>query len=313
MATDAEGADAAVEVAEVKSPAGIAAIAESAQSTSGWRSPLRGWVTKKKSEGSRSRILCSANRRYYTIDFDAQVVYYAHSETSKEVSVPMPFRDILSVAPTSNMTAPPDVGVPVVQENPNEATPGGGLQRSDSRGSLGSRGSRRPRMPSLGALTRRPVEQYGLILGTASKTSELFFDSKADAEVWREAFQWAIDLGSVNASRDDARPEPSTQPGSSRTGTTVSTPTPRSLGGEEEEEQDRCDESPRSTAAAAAEVDEEAGTGGAAAEGCGGCRESPSGTSDLEPLVFSESLSSSDSSFSAAASVMKSMSRCNSS
>mmetsp|Transcript_18159 Transcript_18159/g.63809 ORF Transcript_18159/g.63809 Transcript_18159/m.63809 type:complete len:506 (-) Transcript_18159:34-1551(-) len=193
------------------------------------RSPLRAWVTKKKSDGARSRILCSANRRFYTLDFVSQVVFYGSFEDSKSVSLPTPFRELISVELTSSMT-PPEEGV----GSPTGEAPK--LQRSDSIGSLsgsrpGSRGSGflKARMPSLSALTKRPVEQFGVVLQAVSKTSELYFASKAEADSWREAFQWAIDLGAADPARDPAlraSPDLSTQPGSR--GTTISTPSPRS-------------------------------------------------------------------------------------
>jgi len=53
------------------------------------------WLNKVKSEGTRSKWLCSTNKRYFTIDFEAKVVFYAHSAGQKKVSQPIKFKEIL--------------------------------------------------------------------------------------------------------------------------------------------------------------------------------------------------------------------------
>lgn len=54
-----------------------------------------GWLSKAKGDGARAKWLGAAGRRYFTIDWDNHVVFYSHSESSKQVSVPTPFADIL--------------------------------------------------------------------------------------------------------------------------------------------------------------------------------------------------------------------------
>lgn len=200
----------------------------------GKREALRGWALKKKSDGRASRFLGATNRRFYTIDFSSRVMYYGHSEDSKSVSTPVPFHHLVKVEPTSSMAPPPDADLPPAQlQESAESVPA--MVRSDSKGSLASRasGSRLPiRMPSLSALTRRPSEQFGLILTSTNKSTELFFSDKSEADKWVEALREAIMIGAParhGLEADDADvvvPEPSTAPGSS-SGT--GTPTPRSV------------------------------------------------------------------------------------
>lgn len=181
----------------------------------GSRPPLTGWVTKRKGEG-RSRLLGGSNRRFYTIDFDAQAFFYGHTEDCKSVSMPIPFRDILKAEPISGLEAE---ALPDAQE--------AALQRSDSKGSLGSRssGMRRPRMPSLGALSRRPsTDQHGLLLHTVGKVTELSFASKAEAETWVQAFQQAISMSGGETAREGLLG----QDLSTATGSSCCTATPRS-------------------------------------------------------------------------------------
>merc|ERR1719150_1150777 len=60
------------------------------------RGQLSAWLQKKKSGSSVVRVR-QYNRRYFTIDFDARVFFYAHAENSKQVSSQIPFADILDV------------------------------------------------------------------------------------------------------------------------------------------------------------------------------------------------------------------------
>lgn len=53
------------------------------------------WLKKAKSENARCKLIQSHNTRYFTIDFDSQIIFYSHSTSQKKVSQPIPFRDIL--------------------------------------------------------------------------------------------------------------------------------------------------------------------------------------------------------------------------
>lgn len=54
-----------------------------------------GWLKKAKSDNARFKMLQSSNTRYFTIDFDAQLLYYSSSAAQKKISQPIPFWDIL--------------------------------------------------------------------------------------------------------------------------------------------------------------------------------------------------------------------------
>mmetsp|Transcript_33487 Transcript_33487/g.92530 ORF Transcript_33487/g.92530 Transcript_33487/m.92530 type:complete len:214 (-) Transcript_33487:231-872(-) len=62
---------------------------------------LQGWLRKRKNCGSwtASRLLGDTNRRYFTLDFPGQILYYAHSESNKQTSMPIAFSHITKVEP----------------------------------------------------------------------------------------------------------------------------------------------------------------------------------------------------------------------
>lgn len=59
------------------------------------RGSYSAWLKKTKSEGGRGKWLSSTNKRFFTIDFDARIVFYAHSADQKKVSQPIKFKDIV--------------------------------------------------------------------------------------------------------------------------------------------------------------------------------------------------------------------------
>lgn len=54
------------------------------------------WLSKVKGDGARMRFMSSSTKRYFTIDYDAQLFYYSHSEDRKKISNPIKFKEILS-------------------------------------------------------------------------------------------------------------------------------------------------------------------------------------------------------------------------
>jgi len=173
------------------------------------RPPLKGWVTKKKTEGSRSKFISSVNRRFFTIDFETQVLYYGHTECNKQLSAPIPFRELLRVE--------------ALEEPVGQAEDSQKLSRADSKTSVNSKssGTLLQRMPSL-LSTKRPQEHFGVKLETTAKTMELFFASKADCDLWQAAFAEAIEMGVQAGGPVDG----SHRPISTGSGTTASTPVP---------------------------------------------------------------------------------------
>jgi hypothetical protein len=57
-----------------------------------------GWLRKKTQRLGMSRYI----HRFFTVDFDARILYYSRSEFGKKVSMPTPFSDILGVEPLTN-------------------------------------------------------------------------------------------------------------------------------------------------------------------------------------------------------------------
>jgi len=53
------------------------------------------WLMKVKGDGARARWMSSASKRYFTIDYDSQLLYYSHSEDRKKISNPIRFKEIL--------------------------------------------------------------------------------------------------------------------------------------------------------------------------------------------------------------------------
>eukprot|EP00930_Biecheleria_cincta_P084230 TRINITY_DN73722_c0_g1_i1.p1 TRINITY_DN73722_c0_g1~~TRINITY_DN73722_c0_g1_i1.p1 ORF type:complete len:594 (+),score=120.86 TRINITY_DN73722_c0_g1_i1:90-1871(+) len=54
------------------------------------------WLIKNKGEGAKASWFSKTTKRYFTIDFNTQIFFYAHSETQKTVSQPVRFKDIVS-------------------------------------------------------------------------------------------------------------------------------------------------------------------------------------------------------------------------
>eukprot|EP00930_Biecheleria_cincta_P048149 TRINITY_DN3349_c0_g1_i2.p1 TRINITY_DN3349_c0_g1~~TRINITY_DN3349_c0_g1_i2.p1 ORF type:complete len:690 (+),score=207.86 TRINITY_DN3349_c0_g1_i2:84-2153(+) len=72
---------------------GTEAVCDDARATG--KGSYSAWLKKAKSENARFKMLQSSNTRYFTIDYEAQLLYYSHSATHKKISQPIPFRDIL--------------------------------------------------------------------------------------------------------------------------------------------------------------------------------------------------------------------------
>merc|ERR1719230_2159550 len=60
--------------------------------------PFKGWLMKmKQNAGRASRLFSDSNRRFFTLDFPDQLLYYANSEGSLQISRPIRFQDIIKV------------------------------------------------------------------------------------------------------------------------------------------------------------------------------------------------------------------------
>lgn len=67
----------------------------------------KSWLKRVKSEKSHFKRLQSTISRYYTIDFRTQKFYYSHSETQRDVSGAVDFKDILGAELVKTSTGAP--------------------------------------------------------------------------------------------------------------------------------------------------------------------------------------------------------------
>lgn len=121
------------------------------------------WLSKAKGDTAKAKWIQSSGRRYFSIDFDGQIVFYSHSETDKRISLPIAFRDILgaSLAPSG------------------ENSPQASMRRSFS-----------------GMMSRRPnVGEYPFTLHTRDRRIRLAADSEANAFSWVEMLNAAHRYG----------------------------------------------------------------------------------------------------------------------
>lgn len=85
-----------------------AAAEDEVMQLSATEAPLQGWLLKQKTRsgyvGRASRLLGDTNRRFFTLDFRGQIFYYAHSEGSKQISMPIPFKNLIAVERLSEAT-----------------------------------------------------------------------------------------------------------------------------------------------------------------------------------------------------------------
>eukprot|EP00746_Dinoflagellata_sp_MGD_P002543 gnl/MRDRNA2_/MRDRNA2_104968_c0_seq1.p1 gnl/MRDRNA2_/MRDRNA2_104968_c0~~gnl/MRDRNA2_/MRDRNA2_104968_c0_seq1.p1 ORF type:complete len:369 (-),score=91.86 gnl/MRDRNA2_/MRDRNA2_104968_c0_seq1:41-1147(-) len=156
---------------------------------------LTGWILKRKTANSRTKILGDANKRFFTLDFENQNFFYAHSESSKTVSLPIPFAEIVSVEAVANAEC---------QESSAQAPAKSG------RFSM----PKFPKMPS-----RNAGWNHGIVVHGKEKKFELFLNSEEEASKWLTALQNAQRIGMTKRSGESdpdlAKAEQSTAAGSS--------------------------------------------------------------------------------------------------
>lgn len=155
-------------------------------------SNLSSWLLKRKS-GSKSRFFASTNKRFFTLDFDNQLLFYKHSENDKKMSLPITFRDIVSVQPLiDTVTDAADEGKE--NQGPENQAEAPVAKRSDSKTSLAS--ALKKKMPSF--TTPRPKaskQQHGFVIQTSDKSLELLCSSKVEADRWVVALHRAMEIG----------------------------------------------------------------------------------------------------------------------
>lgn len=146
------------------------------------RGQMNAWLLKKKSGTSIVRVR-QYNKRFFTLDFDSRVFFYAHAENSKKVSSVIPFSDILDVQlPESHA----DKG-----DNMSEC-------------SRTSKVSLFRRLSSFGANKDTEQEQHILTVRTRpSRTMELVCSTSFEALQWFEALKAAIAEGAQSQEDTD--------------------------------------------------------------------------------------------------------------
>eukprot|EP00929_Paragymnodinium_shiwhaense_P020247 TRINITY_DN13554_c0_g1_i1.p1 TRINITY_DN13554_c0_g1~~TRINITY_DN13554_c0_g1_i1.p1 ORF type:complete len:326 (+),score=26.37 TRINITY_DN13554_c0_g1_i1:91-978(+) len=186
--------------------------------TLGERRPtVTGWLLKQKRTG---RFFRGTNKRYFTVDFEGSIFYYAHSASQKQVSRPIPFRDIVTVenfvrgsaaeAEPMIYCAPPsddEAERPAGDEDwdgkdtsdEDEPDP---IPRSTSKPSMTSKSSSfslSSRLRSGLSAFRKGGEQHGVKVmmraGSHEECLELLAPSKEDADRWFQAFSAAMEAG----------------------------------------------------------------------------------------------------------------------
>lgn len=153
--------------------------------------PFKGWLLKvKQSAGRASRMLSESNRRFFTLDFPGQLIYYSNTEGSPQISRPIRFQDVTKVEPLSQDTIKELDGSP-------EVSP---IGRSDSKSSVGSRRSFSSLVSGRGG--PGAVERYGFVLhyrqSNEARRMELLC-SREEATQWFAALTVAVCLGNRRA------------------------------------------------------------------------------------------------------------------
>lgn len=169
--------------------------------------PFVGWLRKMKTSraGTVSRLLSDTNRRLFTLDFESLMLYYAHSEHSKQISSPIMVRNIVKVEAltyTDHVTAVPTAQFLDFEQDGMDHENIPAPVRSDSKGSLASISSR-PSVLSLSGRRPKP-EQFGFVIhyvqdpqlapDSEAHVMELLCANKAEALQWIGAVSAAMRL-----------------------------------------------------------------------------------------------------------------------
>lgn len=137
------------------------------------RGQLSAWLLKKKSGTAMVRVR-QYNKRFFTLDFDAKIFSYSHSESSKKASTEIPFSDIV------------DVRLPERLLEPTAS------EHSESKRLIPS-SSLLKRATSFGSNTGAKEEDSVVTVMTKpARTMELLCSSPAEAQQWLEAFHAAM-------------------------------------------------------------------------------------------------------------------------
>lgn len=144
------------------------------------------WLHKTKGGNTLSKWFQPSGRRWYTIDFDCQTLFYTHNAESRHVSVPVPFADILGATLGEEGKTP-------------SATPK--LGRSFSKGFLTSSAE-----PSVHASGRGSPPLHHFVIETRQKRVRLAAEREHDAALWVEMLNSASLIGKGECTAKQLRP-----------------------------------------------------------------------------------------------------------
>lgn len=162
---------------------------------------VTGWILKRKTANSRTKLLGDSNKRFFTLDFENQNFFYAHSESSKTVSLPIPFAEIVSV----------------------EAIPNGETKEVPEQVPAKSGRFSMPKFPKMAS--RNAKGNHGIVVYGKEKKMELLFNSEAEVSKWLVALQQAQRMGMAKKNGESDSELKSTVAGSSgSSGSGASTP-----------------------------------------------------------------------------------------
>lgn len=138
------------------------------------------WLNKAKGDGAKARWLMSSCKRYFTIDFDSQIVFYSHIPGDKRVSCPIHFRDILSATSAADL--------------PDETLAGNGNQWALRRSSSGSIArAKKPQTPT----------EFPFFLQTRERRIQLSAESDTDRVTWVDMLNAAHRFGACTNSQSE--------------------------------------------------------------------------------------------------------------
>eukprot|EP00747_Dinoflagellata_sp_TGD_P065465 gnl/TRDRNA2_/TRDRNA2_154371_c0_seq3.p1 gnl/TRDRNA2_/TRDRNA2_154371_c0~~gnl/TRDRNA2_/TRDRNA2_154371_c0_seq3.p1 ORF type:complete len:512 (-),score=79.86 gnl/TRDRNA2_/TRDRNA2_154371_c0_seq3:46-1581(-) len=154
------------------------------------------WLLKAKSDAARVKFFQGPVKRYFTIDFEQQILYYSHSESNKKISLPIAFRDILGaeLLPREVQLAPPQTSA-----GPGPAILLGGLRRSLSSGAL--------RASGIAAPGSSDSYFYPILLSTRERKIKLSSQIEWEASRWASMLHAAHTIGKRSNCRKDLHPQ----------------------------------------------------------------------------------------------------------
>jgi len=161
------------------------------------RVPLTGWLQKRRSTKERGgvrRFLKSSNRRFFTLDFEAQMFYYSLSEGNKNLSMQACFAQLLSV---NSLAA---AATADVQEALEPDSAGNQSPKAISKSAAALHMMPLPShaigrtCPGFSGYARRSTELHGFVVKLKERALEVVCSSMEEADMWIAGLNDAIAL-----------------------------------------------------------------------------------------------------------------------